>query len=195
MRRKNKVAVIIVDMQSYYVGELSEHDKNVIITEQIRLIEKSSQLGRPVIVLEMDTKSATITELKNKLADLEKHFEILKPDSDGFCNHELEFMLRRLSVTHLIITGINASFCVLATAKSALRLGFTVLTSQFLLADDPYYKAKNKSLHWYDCVGALYRHEDLYTSSVEDGKSRKETLSIPRKVRGLCQIFADWCTR
>ena len=51
------------------------------------------------------------------------HF-IAKPQHSGFFRTELEMLLGRLHVDHLILTGVAADICVLATAFDARMRGF-----------------------------------------------------------------------
>lgn len=54
-----------------------------------------------------------------RLAPVHGHYHVLKPKHSGFLATPLDILLRKLGVSSLIITGIAADSCVLATAQDA----------------------------------------------------------------------------
>ena len=69
-------------------------------------------------------------EIVEELTPIEGEYRIVKKRFSGFMNTELEFMLRRLGVEEVVITGIQYPNCIRATAFDAVAYGFdvTVLT-------------------------------------------------------------------
>ncbi|MES3005629.1 MAG: isochorismatase family protein [Patescibacteria group bacterium] len=77
---------------------------------------------------------------------------IVKPYNNGFELTKLEFVLNNLGVRRLVVTGINASFCVQSTVCSAIRRELDVFTSDGLLADCDCSdcRRRDKSRSWYE---------------------------------------------
>lgn len=57
--------------------------------------------------------------IADRLAPAHGHYHVLKPKHSGFLATPLDILLRKLGVSSLIITGIAADTCVLATAQDA----------------------------------------------------------------------------
>lgn len=55
----------------------------------------------------------------DRLAPAHGHYHVLKPKHSGFLATPLDILLSKLGVSSLIITGIAADACVLATAQDA----------------------------------------------------------------------------
>ena len=54
-----------------------------------------------------------------RLAPAPGHYHVLKPKHSGFLATPLDILLRKLEVSRLMITGVAADSCVLATAHDA----------------------------------------------------------------------------
>lgn len=159
------VAVIIVDMQAYFVASLTSADRNMLIAEQTRLIGACGERGYRLIILELDMYGSTVPDIAEPASKVSGCVFLEKPLNDGFEDTNLYDLLKSAKSESLIVTGVNASFCVLSTAKSGQDFGFRVFTSERLIADDPYHEEKGKSLHEYSSRGILYPHNDLFSEN------------------------------
>jgi nicotinamidase-related amidase len=65
-------------------------------------------------------------EIVQELAPHEDEYRIVKPRFSGFMGTELDFILRRLEVKNLFITGTQIPNCVRATVYDALSLEYNV---------------------------------------------------------------------
>lgn len=65
-------------------------------------------------------------EIVDELKPKDNEYRIVKNRFSGFMNTELDFMLRRLEISKIIITGTQYPNCVRATAFDAVALGYDV---------------------------------------------------------------------
>ena len=70
------------------------------------------------------TKGCDIME---DLAPIEGEYRVIKNRFSGFMNTELDFMLRRIRATHLVICGTQYPNCIRATIFDAISYGYTVI--------------------------------------------------------------------
>lgn len=92
-----------VDLPVIYVNDNFMHWK-ADFREIVALYSKDGALG---------------STIANRLAPGDGHYHVLKPKHSGFLSTPLDILLRKLGVSSLIITGIAADACVLATAHDA----------------------------------------------------------------------------
>lgn len=128
-----KIATLLIDMQDYYIDT---EEKKQLIPNQISVINFSKENNIPVIVLEMAHREETTQSLKKALNKFPKDFVyfLKKSNNDGFSNPKLDFILRSRNISILLLMGINAAYCVYATAKTAISKGYTIITSGDLIA-------------------------------------------------------------
>ncbi len=70
------------------------------------------------------TKGCGIVE---DLSPVEGEYRIIKNRFSGFMNTELDFMLRRVGATHLVVCGTQYPNCVRATIFDAIAYGYAVI--------------------------------------------------------------------
>ncbi len=152
--RVTDLAVVLVDMQPEFTDNLQEDVFDSIISAQLEIVESCTKFDVPVIVLEFKGCSCTVPELSKPLRSVPRLSVIEKKDDDGFTNRLLSRTLCSYGSKRILLTGINASVCVLKTAKSALRLGFSVHTSEDLIADESDLWVNEQIVDWYanNCV-------------------------------------------
>ncbi|MGD0819257.1 MAG: isochorismatase family cysteine hydrolase [Desulfomonilia bacterium] len=66
-------------------------------------------------------------EIVESLAPVEGEYRVIKNRFSGFMNTELDFMLRRVGATHLVICGTQYPNCVRATIFDAIAYGYPVI--------------------------------------------------------------------
>jgi len=66
-------------------------------------------------------------DIVDDLSPIEGEYRIIKNRFSGFMNTELDFMLRRVGATHLVICGTQYPNCVRATIFDAISYGYTVI--------------------------------------------------------------------
>ena len=65
-------------------------------------------------------------EIVDELKPADGEYRIVKNRFSGFMNTELDFILRRLGITNLFVTGTQYPNCVRATIFDAIALGYDV---------------------------------------------------------------------
>ncbi|MCX7591118.1 MAG: cysteine hydrolase [Kiritimatiellae bacterium] len=65
-------------------------------------------------------------EIVDELKPTEGEYRIVKPRFSAFMNTELDFMLRRLGVTHIVVCGIQYPNCIRATIFDGVSYGYDV---------------------------------------------------------------------
>jgi nicotinamidase-related amidase len=77
-------------------------------------------------VQECEGKGGASATLAKLLRPTPEDLSVLKPRHSAFYGTPLEFLLERLDVSSLIITGLSTDICVLATAQDAYVHKFEV---------------------------------------------------------------------
>lgn len=87
-------------------------------------------------------------QIVEELTPLENEHRIIKNRFSGFMNTELDFILRRLSVSELVVTGTQYPNCIRATVFDAIALGYevTVVTDATSAATEEIAKANIEDL-------------------------------------------------
>lgn len=104
------------------------------------LLEAVPQRGTPVIYIQnvftnafirgllggVNAPGAPGTEMDHQLIRVPGAPTFQKDRADAFSNPELDDYLRKLQVDHLVIVGLDAAYCVNATAEGARNRGYRV---------------------------------------------------------------------
>ncbi len=108
------------------------------------LLEFCAEQDILVFDIGVRTLGKTIFPLQKKLLDIPRKYRFLKPEEDAFSHPKLLDRLLSHGVTHLCLTGVQASACVLETMKGVVKAGFYGVTSEHLVGDDGYQTFFNK---------------------------------------------------
>jgi nicotinamidase-related amidase len=124
-------ALLVVDVQEEALVGCPGDGADVVarINELSRLADEA---GAPVIFIQHEeddeyVKGSPGWQLAEALERGDGSFVIPKTYRDGFASTELEDLLGRLGVSHLVVTGVHSDFCVQTTALSALARGFDLV--------------------------------------------------------------------
>jgi isochorismate hydrolase len=144
--RRNKAALLILDMQRYFLDESShahipsgraiipklrklqdeflKRNLTVIQTRHLNTPEDAGQMSRwwREIIVISNPLSQIVDELSN-----EKIPVIYKTQYDAFWNTNLEEILKGKGVQQVVIAGVMTHLCCETTARSAFIRGFEVL--------------------------------------------------------------------
>jgi nicotinamidase-related amidase len=125
-----KVALLIIDMQKYYV--FSNEEKIQLTLKAVDFINVAIDLfrkkGLPIICIQhMDKEDGVIpgTEGFNNIEQLNivsSDIHIMKTYGNAFNKTNLEKRLKELDVDTIILTGYCAEYCVLSTYRGALDI-------------------------------------------------------------------------
>lgn len=132
---KESLAVVLVDMQPYFTAHLLGEVMQKTVREQERIIRACVAEDMPLIVLEYEGCGKTIESLEEEIRKVPRVTVINKGWDDGFRGTNLDAVLTCLGATSLLFMGINGNACVFGTARSAVRLGYKIFTSENLIAD------------------------------------------------------------
>jgi nicotinamidase-related amidase len=150
-----KTALFIIDMQNDFVLPDSPSSTNAqkIVQPIASVLERFRRSGLPVfhIIREYRADGSDIeqfryrefmeqgkyavpgtvgSEIVEPLKPLDTEYKIVKPRFSGFMGTELDFILRRLGITDIVVTGTQYPNCIRATIYDAIAYGYrvTVLT-------------------------------------------------------------------
>jgi nicotinamidase-related amidase len=155
MNTTSTVAMII-DMQGCFVDDLYAVDKALLVESQTAILAYCAQEDIPVICVELIGCDGTIGPLKRVLKTVPRAHTVRKIHTDSFSNSQVHETLQGFGAKKLLLMGLNASACVLATAKSAVRHGYPVITAENLIAN-PRSCCGSKSRDWYQANSTFFR--------------------------------------
>ena len=151
-------AVLLIDMQEKFVGKLERGKKEQLVRAQSAVIRHCAAVDTPLIVLEYEKYGPTIEELQAVIRNVPRVTVITKSKDNGFLGTDLHHTLDALGTQSFLITGINASCCVLETAHNAITKGYRILTAEDLIADsvslNNYYSGWHPE-NWYRHNGVM----------------------------------------
>ncbi len=162
LRPDPRFGVLLIDMQDFFLEELSDSDRRRIIESQGEVLEHCAAKDIPVAVVEYEwhryNADRTIPKLRKRVLEVPRHRYLRKDSDDCFLYTRLDETLREWGVRHSFLMGVNASACVMVTGRSALRHGFKIATSSDVIADQASCKYTESSIEW-------YRKNGLFTDS------------------------------
>lgn len=137
MNKENKTAVILIDMQDFFLQHFKDSIKKTLIENQLRVLDKCAKQKIPLIVVEYKARGkfrgSTTGKLNQKLKTI-SHELIIKESNSAFTNTDLDKILKGLHTKKLFIIGINANACIQDTAIGAIHRGYKVTVSKGLTA-------------------------------------------------------------
>ncbi len=141
-------ALFVIDIQEDYTGTTAQppfpyKDSQKLITTVNTIIEKASKKNLIIVYIRQEfdglwgrmfskvfaggtaLKGQPGTEIDQRISILSNHV-FSKPKGDAFSNPHLDTFLIDHQVNELYLVGLDAEFCVHATAQGALNRGYTV---------------------------------------------------------------------
>lgn len=135
--KTNDTAVIIIDMQNFFLKNFTRSIREKLIENQLRVVDACLKNKLPFIILEYKCRGKLrgklIKQLDEKIQNVYK-VVFVKENNSGFTKTKLESILKELRVKNLLLMGVNANGCVQDTAIGALNRGFRVITSCGVIA-------------------------------------------------------------
>lgn len=128
------LAVVLIDMQDDFIGENEE--KKGLIPNQISLLNFCRTQSIPLILVEYSNHGKTNKMLMSEIDKLPPAIvhKIMKSTDDAFERTNFKDLLMKLQKNTLLLTGVNACACVYDTAVTAVKYGFSIVTSKTLIA-------------------------------------------------------------
>ncbi len=131
------LAVIIVDMQDFFLKNFNTDIKRKLISNQIEIIDFCVKNKVPFIITEYKCRGIfrgkTINKIQSKLKEV-KTQKIIKLHNSGFTKTNLDQILNDLKIKKLLIIGINANACVQDTTIGARHRGYKIFVSKGVMA-------------------------------------------------------------
>jgi nicotinamidase-related amidase len=155
------LAILMIDMQTKFLADLDPGERDKIIQGQLRLLEQAKALETLVINVRFaGDNGPTDQRLIDSWLRMTNKAPLLKYKDDAFSVPTLNPFLQKRGVKTLVLAGINASFCVLETAKSAVLRGYEVHVADDLIADGrtlrDIVQPSNKSQPWFVANGHFH---------------------------------------
>lgn len=159
--RQNKLAVILVDMQDFFLKKVTKGNRERIIPNQLKVFDFCAKNKIPLIVLEYKKRGDTTKILREKIQKLPHTRTISKEHNSGFRGTDLVEILVEMKVKNILLMGINASGCVQDTAIGALHRGYKILTASTVIAS---FSERDRNLatskKWYSKSGRYFENTD-----------------------------------
>jgi len=118
-------ALLIIDVQNFYLGSIPEHDRDVAIYFINLLISLFREKGLPIFrIYHHNAENGPIPETREfeypeSIAINPADTQIIKTYSDSFNKTELNSIIKAKGINTLFLCGLSAVGCVLATRNGA----------------------------------------------------------------------------
>lgn len=136
-------ALVIVDIQEDFTGPGARkpyRDGNRILEVSNRLLAQAEAQGLPVVYIQNVMENSVIrmlagninvpgkpgTAMDRRLKQIPGAPTFTKNRSDAFSNPELDAFLRQKQVDEVVLVGLDAAYCINATALGAVNRGYRV---------------------------------------------------------------------
>jgi len=127
-------AALLIDMQSYFLGYINKKIQEKIIAAQMNVLGFCKDYDIPVLVLEYQGYSETVTELRDLVEQVPRSETKRKSHDNGFTNQDVAPLLHSWDIERVILIGINANACVKSTARGALKNDLKICTAGDIIA-------------------------------------------------------------
>ncbi|QQG37650.1 MAG: cysteine hydrolase [Candidatus Kaiserbacteria bacterium] len=128
-------AVLIIDMQPEYFKKPTRRKRERMLAAQQQALAFCATIDIPVAMVEFGAEE-TITEISASVHRVPRSVRLRKHSADAFFETCLDEQLHAWHARTLVLAGLVAGGCVLATARSALSLDYNVRTSEALIGDE-----------------------------------------------------------
>jgi nicotinamidase-related amidase len=121
-------ALVVIDVQNGVVAEA--HDRDAVVATIGRLVDKARDDGVPVVWVQHSDdeleKGSDAWQYVAELARQEPEAVVHKTFGDSFEGTDLEDVLARAGVGHLVVTGAQTDACIRSTIHGAFARGYDV---------------------------------------------------------------------
>jgi nicotinamidase-related amidase len=163
------LAVVLIDMQPGFLKKFSPEAVQSLVHAQRKLLTYAAREDLLVLEFRYRGHGDTIDEVRDAISNVPRLVPFVKAHQSGFQddleegNGYVENLLRQQGISRICFAGVNKSACVYSTALHAAERGFSIITSEDLVAD-------SSSVHQGSIPGAMrwYKTHSTLRSSVED---------------------------
>ena len=136
-------ALLIIDVQqALCTGEYECFEIKRVIENINSLSAKARKAGIPVILIQHEEKGDLLQhgsegwQLAESLKTSPEDLRVRKTTRDSFYKTHLQALLQDFASDRLIICGLQTDYCVNATVRQALKLGYdVVLAAEDIIAE------------------------------------------------------------
>ncbi len=165
MYQNPRTALFVIDIQEDFTGPQARkkyRDGDRIVAASNALIAQAQAKGIPVIFIQnvitnpvvalltggVNAPGSPGTEMDRRLTRIPAARTFVKNRSDAFSNPGLDAYLRENQVDRLLITGLDAAYCVNATTMGALNRGYKVTLFPEAIATESGNSLEKLSRNW-----------------------------------------------
>jgi|SRR3989344_2228997 len=161
----NKLAVMIIDMQDYFLSDIPQERVPPLVRAQKEVLAYCKTHQVPVLLLEYETCGETIPEIAEAIKELPDFQTVRKKQTGGFSDASTSLFLETRDIKRVVLMGIYAGACIYTTASDAVCRGLEVIIAENLI-DAPYlWKDVEPLYQWYQKKTTRYpTHTELLAS-------------------------------
>jgi len=149
------LAIVLVDMQAGFVGGLRTGSLKRIVPNQKRVLKLASNRRIPVAVLEFKGYGETLPELTELAKACPGYTAFEKYVDSGFSSGAfISWLENHAKAKSLFLMGINAGYCVKATAAGAIRRGYKIVIHPDMIAGMSHHR-DDDHIGWYRKNGTV----------------------------------------
>lgn len=170
-----KTALLIIDVQQGLCeGEHQAFESQAVIGRINRVSAKARAADAVVIFIQHEGKAGYLEfgtddwQLAHGLQVEPTDLRLRKTTPDSFHRTELEDVLKRHAVTHLVICGMHTEFCVDTTTRRALALAYPVV-----LVEDGHTTESNAHL----TAAQIIQHHNATLTNISSFGPRAQTVT------------------
>lgn len=165
-----KQALIIIDMQNFFLKHMSPKNKKTLIEKQLTVIRACRKANLPIIALEYACLGIPRGHIVAKLHEASRpQVTIVKQKNGGFTQTNLDQILKDWGVGEVVLIGINGSGCVQDTAIGALHRNYKVVTCLETMANTwrNDLKLTDRNTKWYQANTRLFQTTDELINHIQ----------------------------
>jgi nicotinamidase-related amidase len=128
-----KSALLVIDVQRVMSeGKYAAFEVDRVIERINALAQRARAAGAPVVFIQHEANDGFMDhgsdgwQLAKELNTLPSDVFMRKKATDSFHKTELQEILERHGIQHLVVCGMQSDFCVDTTTRRALALGYPV---------------------------------------------------------------------
>ncbi|NJK82059.1 MAG: isochorismatase family protein [Chloroflexaceae bacterium] len=173
------IALLVIDMQ---VGlTATAHDRDGLVERVKHVLEKARAADVPVIYMQHEDAEELVRgsaewQIDPLLETAAGETVLPKQACDSFYDTALDMLLHQHGVTHLVITGMDTSFCVDTTCRQALSHGYDVTLvadahstiSDEAMPDVPVGAAQRIAMHNIILANLTHPHHRIILQTADD---------------------------
>ena len=182
---QSHTAVLLVDYQEPYALSIPFWERNKVLENTARMVSAAKSHGLPIWVASMFRRGEVLASIREITYPYGQTHKLPKQRGSAFYGTELLDGLYDEGIRKLVMAGFYTAGCVLDSAEDALKLGFSVVASDGLMADMPSRRNLGEVEKWYKS------HCEYYPVGVMCQNPLMKVLGAISTMPGLW-AYKDW---